>query len=401
MYEDCKLKGVNPTDYPTAFIITVAVILGALVGSFTNVLIYRIPRSESIAFPPSHCPKCDHQLSPLDLVPVLSWVSLGGKCRYCKAPISSQYPIIESISALGYGLLAYFFPLQDVGPSLLGLFFFFTVLLAISVIDLQTYTIPDSLSLVGLLVGLGFSWVNQTQGGYFFQLPGLKDAFTAALYGAGILTLVGNFGSYLLRRFKEAKYPSTPIDYQTLSLGALVGLWFGPWWAAGAVMLAMLVNLAARRYIRIPDFITLPGILISLGVKVYLGMDANLINTILVSLQNLLAGAGIAALIAGFYWWLAPEPEDDIPEEDYDPIAMGFGDVKLLAMIGAFVGISNVFVSLVLAIVAGAVLGILIFAITRNRKIKFGPFLAIGGFVALIYGPALTDWYTGMLLGGM
>ncbi|GEM45748.1 prepilin peptidase [Deinococcus cellulosilyticus] len=390
-----------PTEFPSAFIITVAVILGALVGSFTNVLIYRIPRGESIAFPPSHCPNCNHQLHPMDLFPVFSWLLLGGKCRYCRAPISAQYPIIETISAIGYGLLAYFFPIQDVGASLLGLFFFFTVLLAISVIDLQTYTIPDSLSLVGLLVGLGFAWVNEKQGGYFFHLPGVKDAFTAALYGAGILALVGNLGSYLLRRFREAKYPSFPIDYQTLNLGALVGMWLGPWWAAGAVLLAMLINFAMRRYLRIPDFITFPGILISLVVKVNMGLDANLITTMLTTLQGLMAGAGIASLIAGFYWWLAPEVEEDIAEEDLDPIAMGFGDVKLMAMIGAFVGVSNVFVSLALAIFLGAILGILIYAVSKNRRIKFGPFLALGGFVALLYGPQITDWYTGMLLGGM
>ncbi|GGJ50303.1 A24 family peptidase [Deinococcus roseus] len=392
---------MNSFELPTAFIVTFAVILGALVGSFTNVLIYRIPRGESIAFPPSHCPNCDHQLHAIDLFPVFSWVFLGGKCRYCRAPISAQYPIIETISAVGYGVLACFFPLQDVGASLFGLFFFFTVLLAISVIDLQTYTIPDSLSLVGVLVGLGFAWVNEKQGGYFFHLPGLKDAFTGALYGAGILTLVGNFGSYLLRRFREAKHPTTPIDYQTLNLGALVGIWFGPLWAAIAVVLAMLVNFAARRYVRIPDFLTLPLVLLSVVFKISQGLDSNLITTVLITFQNLLAGAGIAALIAGFYWWLAPEPEEELPEEEWDPIAMGFGDVKLLALIGAFVGVSNVFVGLVIAILAGAVLGLLVYLITRNRKIKFGPFLAIGGFIALLYGPVLSDWYTSVLLGGM
>jgi len=74
-------------------------VFGALLGSFTNVVILRMAKGHSVIFPPSSCPRCNHQLSPFDLVPVVSWLWLRGSCRYCKAPISSQYPIIESIVA--------------------------------------------------------------------------------------------------------------------------------------------------------------------------------------------------------------------------------------------------------------------------------------------------------------
>lgn len=77
-------------------------LLGLLIGSFLNVCVYRIPRGESIAQGRSHCPSCGHVLSPLDLVPVLSYLALGRRCRYCRAPISPRYAIVESLTALLY-----------------------------------------------------------------------------------------------------------------------------------------------------------------------------------------------------------------------------------------------------------------------------------------------------------
>ena len=77
-------------------------ILGAAIGSFVNVVLWRVPRHESIVRPPSHCPACDTSLRPAELVPVLSWVWLGGRCRTCRARISVRYPLVEAgFAALG------------------------------------------------------------------------------------------------------------------------------------------------------------------------------------------------------------------------------------------------------------------------------------------------------------
>jgi len=73
-----------------------ALVLGLLVGSFLNVVIHRLPRGESIVFPPSRCPHCGRRLGPMDLVPVLSYLALRGRCRYCRTPISSRYPLVDS-----------------------------------------------------------------------------------------------------------------------------------------------------------------------------------------------------------------------------------------------------------------------------------------------------------------
>ena len=82
-------------------VIVLTAVLGACVGSFLNVVLWRVPRGESIVSPPSHCPACDHELGPLELVPVLSWVALRRRCRHCGVRISARYPLVE----LGVGVV--------------------------------------------------------------------------------------------------------------------------------------------------------------------------------------------------------------------------------------------------------------------------------------------------------
>ncbi len=114
-------------------------VLGLCVGSFLNVVIYRVPEKLSIARPGSHCPKCNQQLSTLDLVPVLSWVALRGRCRYCKAPVSAQYPLVELLNAALWVLVLWRF-----GPDLLAVAWMLmaSVLLALTAIDIERMKLP-------------------------------------------------------------------------------------------------------------------------------------------------------------------------------------------------------------------------------------------------------------------
>ncbi|ADY27134.1 Prepilin peptidase [Deinococcus proteolyticus MRP] len=382
---------------PLPFVLITALVFGLLVGSFTNVLIWRLPRGESISFPPSHCPHCDHPLAPKDLVPVFSWLSLGGKCRYCGAPIKTRYPTVELITGVAYALIAYFYPPALYGFGTLGLMLFFTILLAGSAIDLDTYTIPDELTLPGVALGLGFAALagaGLTAGG----LPNFSDALNGALMGAGILMTIDLLGSWVLRRFRERQYPDLPIGHQQIALALLVGAWAGPLWGLGAALLSAAVNAGARRVIPIPELLTLGGALLSVALGVNLGRDP------LAMLNGALQGAGAAALVAGLYWWIQyafiqkksgeTEVEEDAP---FDPSAMGFGDVKLAGAIGAFLGLSGVLVSLGVAIFAGAILGVIQMAMKAENRLKFGPYLAIGAVVAMLWGDDVVSWYRGML----
>ena len=124
---------------------------GIVIGSFLNVLIYRIPKKENIAIVRSHCMSCDHTLAWYDLFPLFSWIFLGGKCRYCKAKISKQYPLIEGLNGLCYVLMVFLYGLT-IRSLLYALLC--SALIALSVIDFRTYEIPVGFNIFIGLLGL-------------------------------------------------------------------------------------------------------------------------------------------------------------------------------------------------------------------------------------------------------
>ncbi|WAM37053.1 prepilin peptidase [Caldicellulosiruptor acetigenus] len=114
------------------------IIISLILGSFLNVCIYRIPRGESIVFPPSHCPKCKRRIKWYDLIPVVSYIILRGRCRFCKERISIRYPIVELLTAAG-GLLCY--SKYGFSPEMFVAFFIYCILLYISAVDIDTMEI--------------------------------------------------------------------------------------------------------------------------------------------------------------------------------------------------------------------------------------------------------------------
>ncbi|MEM9508641.1 MAG: prepilin peptidase [Cyanobacteria bacterium P01_E01_bin.35] len=130
-----------------------AFIFGACIGSFLNVVIYRIPAGISLVYPPSRCPHCLHRLGVTENVPIFGWLWLRGCCRWCKAKISSRYPIIEASTGLLFMLVFWRFgySLETVGYCAL-----LSWLLSLSLIDLDTMTLPSSLTKSGLILGLVF-----------------------------------------------------------------------------------------------------------------------------------------------------------------------------------------------------------------------------------------------------
>ena len=167
----------------------ISIIFGALIGSFLNVCICRLPREESIVTPGSHCPQCNIPIRFYDNIPVLSYLLLKGKCRHCGKPISIQYPVVEGVTALSSWVL-----FTTYGPSLSYLFFFAFVaaLIVITVIDLQHQIIPDVISIPGMAVGLLGSLV----------LPHLSflTSLGGLLLGGGSLFLVATVYQWLFKR---------------------------------------------------------------------------------------------------------------------------------------------------------------------------------------------------------
>ncbi len=139
-------------DVPISFWGTLSVVFGAIVGSFLNVVIWRLPRGQSLLFPGSHCPKCESSLSAIDNVPLLSYVLLGAKCRRCRQPISWRYPAVELLTACLFLSLTL---RLGATASAVAYCLFFAALVAALFIDLELFLIPDELNAFALLVGVG------------------------------------------------------------------------------------------------------------------------------------------------------------------------------------------------------------------------------------------------------
>ncbi|MCX6076195.1 MAG: prepilin peptidase [Campylobacterales bacterium] len=176
-----------------------AFIFGTLLGSFLNVLIFRIPKDESVIFPSSHCTACGNKLRAWHNIPIVSWIILKGKCYFCDSKISMQYPVIEFLSGLIFLVLAYkfgiSFPIFSIALS-------FLMLLALSMIDFKYKMVPDSLNLLAILFAVLGAW---SIGGILLNLQN-------ALLFAGGFTLLRFTLSYILTASaqREAKKTQTP-----------------------------------------------------------------------------------------------------------------------------------------------------------------------------------------------
>ena len=158
------------------------IIIGIVIGSFLNVCIYRIPKDESIAFPPSHCTNCKHNLKSFDLIPVISYVFLGGKCRYCHEKISLRYPIIEVVNSILYLLIYLKFGLTIIT---LKYFILASVLIVIGMIDHDTQFVFTKTTVFGGVVGIIFIIIQ----GIIYN-NGIFDLILGGLIGFAIIGLI-------------------------------------------------------------------------------------------------------------------------------------------------------------------------------------------------------------------
>jgi leader peptidase (prepilin peptidase)/N-methyltransferase len=250
----------------------IAFILGCILGSFYNVVIHRLPLGQSIVRPASMCPACGHAIAAYDNIPLLSWLLLGGRCRSCKTSISLRYPLVEGLAGI---LALLLFRRCGLHPQFPIEFIFCSLLLIITMIDLDTFTIPDILSLPGIVLGFALSF------------------FTPRLL----------------------------------------------WWE---------------------------------------------------SLLGIAVGGGIFYLIAALFALVRRKE------------GLGMGDVKLLAMIGAFVGWKGVAFTILVSSVSGMIIAMPL--MWRSGKglglaVPYGPFLAIGAVSYIFWGELFYHWYFSDLLG--
>jgi len=183
-------------------------ILGAVLGSFYNVCIYRIPNKLSVVNPPSHCYNCNTRLKPLDLVPILSWTLLRGKCRYCGQKISPRYALVELLTGILFVLV---YSVYGFNVITLVYFLLVSLLVIITFIDLDHYIIPDELIIFGSSGALIFNILGQG--------ISLKDSLLGGLIcGGGMLILI-----YLIELIKKKEV----MGGGDIKLFGMVGLFLG------------------------------------------------------------------------------------------------------------------------------------------------------------------------------
>jgi leader peptidase (prepilin peptidase)/N-methyltransferase len=202
---------------PDTFNLIAAALFGLCIGSFLNVVIYRLPLGQSLATPPSRCRNCGYSLRWFDNIPVLSWVLLRGRCRKCGVGVSWQYPLVELITAALFVLVVWLTP---PGPLLASRLLLVSILIALFGIDLEHQILPNVITLPGIVIGLLFSLIAP---------PGIRDAVIGALVGAGIL--YGIAAAYYLWRREEG------MGMGDVKMLAMLGAFLG--WKAVLVTLVL------------------------------------------------------------------------------------------------------------------------------------------------------------------
>ncbi|MBU0573091.1 MAG: prepilin peptidase, partial [Candidatus Margulisbacteria bacterium] len=189
-------------------------VLGAVIGSFLNVCICRLPRDKSILFPPSHCPNCNARIRNSDLVPIVSYLLLRGKCRGCGKKISIQYPLVELIAALTFLFIKLKFSYQLIPIEALDYGFFFlalfcALLIIIFFVDLEHQVIPDSLIYIGVPAGLIFALISGN----------IIGAIVGGLLGLALFWAIAWFGRLAFK--KEA------LGQGDIRLAVMMGVFLG------------------------------------------------------------------------------------------------------------------------------------------------------------------------------
>jgi leader peptidase (prepilin peptidase) / N-methyltransferase len=192
--------------------------VGASIGSFINVVVYRLPAKLSILWPPSRCPHCLNQLKAYDNVPVLGWVWLKGRCRYCKSKISVRYPVVEVVTGIIFLLI---FLIFNVSIATLGYWVFCSWLLALSLIDLDTMTLPNALTQSGLVAGIIFQMIVGffSAASWLGLINHLMMAIVGAVLGLWLFEAIALIGSLTLGK--------TAMGAGDAKLAAMMGAWLG------------------------------------------------------------------------------------------------------------------------------------------------------------------------------
>ena len=314
-------------------------ILGSIVGSFLNVCIVRMPQDKSVVFPVSHCPHCKKPIAWYDNIPLLSWLILLGHCRYCKSRIGIRYWLVEILTATVFIIFYGYFGLKPILPAYLVMISCFIVA---TFVDLEHRIIPDQISIGGMWAGIILS-------AFIPQIHRSTENLMLGGFISGLLVIVCLFLSWIYPFFcKHLMAEEEPYDDKPFKIMVLISLVF-----------IFLVN---SHKIIWPHAI-FPHV-------------------------NSLAAALVGFIIGGGSIYAMGLLGDIVLRKE----SMGGGDVKLMAMMGAFLGWKIALLAFFIAPFFGAIVGVVEKIRTKDSTIAYGPFLVFGALVSLFWGQAIFEW---------
>lgn len=374
-----------------ALFCVVAFIFGSCIGSFMNVVVWRLPRGESLVDPPSHCPRCGHLIKPWENIPIISWLCLRARCSGCHQPISIKYPIGESATGLLFSLLWVCIYKRNLPLAVVPAYFFLgAALLAVALIDAEHWFIPDEVT----FSGMGFAMAMA------LMLPTGRIALQANPGpDAGALIITGFKELALKAGFDIGQSPIIAAAIDTV-LGAAMGF-------SILFILAWTMKHLLKRQDILPHpdcriKIDKEGILfendqektpwdelIDKDDKVIIHGKVIKSDGCQSNVSGINAGHNGISIDGDFTpWGKASAIEVCASRMSTPQDAMGRGDAKLLAMCGAFLGAdAAIYILLIAALLA------LIFALGHSllfrkykSKLPFGPFLAVSTMLWMMVG---------------
>lgn len=353
-----------------------AFLIGACIGSFLNVVIYRVPRGMSVNEPKrSFCPNCKKPIPMWLNFPLVSWLWLRGKCRECGAPIAFRYIGVELLTALLFTAIWKTFPPQVV----IFLWIMAALLVAITFIDAEHLIIPTSLTWAGSVIGLAACAVwpqlpvmAGVAGGWLAGLKHGAIGWAAGFVGLWFVVELGKlaFGKKALKFDKPVDWHLREPEGDEDPMCFVIDGEAVPWWD-------MFSRKSDRLLVESTD-IRVDGESVGGGKLTIRELEIELPDGTAHRLASLKSLAGTASAVV-------------IPRE-----AMGIGDIHLLGMIGAFFGWSGVLFSLFAASVF-AIIAAVIGRIGFGKQLPFGPFLAMGALAWAFGGWKIWAWYLAFL----
>ncbi len=328
---------------------TAIFILGACIGSFLNVCIYRWPQEKSVRTPSrSYCPHCEKTIPWYDNIPLVSYSLLGGKCRSCKKSISFQYFFVELLTAVTFLIFYLKFGLSS---FLLPYLVMVSAFIVATFVDFRHRIIPDQVSLGCMWLGLIFSLIFPS---LHHESAGETHIGRVIMKIVLVIILLYSFYEFMRERKKSVQDKEKSEEEQDSFVTFFVVIFFFGFDSLISFLPKFGVNTASNLYLY------------------FQGLDQSVVG--------LLVGGGVIYVMG------------ILGECMFKKEAMGGGDVKLMAMIGAFLGWKAAMMTFFIAPFFGAIFGIAEKIRTKDTAIAYGPFLVLGAIITLFWGDHIFLW---------